>query len=121
MQVSLAIKYASRNRHMNLAQRLDELAQRKAAEEAAAVEQEDDTDENGYEDYVEESKVERTSRGRSKSIGRGNERKNTRDEVEDDGHEEVMEEEVEENDAEDTDEGIVSKAKFSFLLIFVTG
>ena len=103
---------------MNLAQRLDELAQFKAAEEAAATEEEDDIDENGYEDHMEESRqsVERASRGRSRHIGRGNEVKNTREKVEthDDDDDEIMEEELEENDAEDSDEGNVDKSLLSF-------
>ena len=104
---------------MNLAQRLDELAQLKAAEETAATEQEDDIDENGYEDHMVESRqrVERASRGRSRHIGRGNEVKNTREKVEthdDDDDDEIMEEELEENDAEDSDEGNVGKSLLSF-------
>ena len=101
---------------MNLAQRLDELAQFKAAEEAAATEEEDDIDENGYEDHMEESRqsVERASRGRSRHIGRGNEVKNTREKVETHDDDEIMEEELEENDAEDSDEGNVGKSLLSF-------
>jgi hypothetical protein len=91
---------------MNLAQRLDELAQRKAEEEAAA-EQDEDGVENGYEDDIVESRqsVEHGSHGRTRSIGRGNEMKNTRGnmETQDDEEEEDMEEgqqEYVEDDAE---------------------
>ena len=96
---------------MNLAQRLGEVAQRKAEEEANEQEDED-VYENEY--NCEEVGMQSRQGGRSRNIGRGNEVKNTRGngEAQDDEEEEDMQEEEEngeedgeeeENDAEDNE------------------
>ncbi len=90
---------------MNLAQRLDELAQHKAEEEAAD-EEEDDVYEDEHEDRVVESRqsIQHGSRdGRSRNIGRANEMKSTRGNVktQDDDEEADMEEEVDEESVKD--------------------
>lgn len=72
----MAIKYASRNRHMNLAQRLDELARQKAEEEAA--EELDEVEEKegfyGSDEEIEKRSGERESEReyprRNKSVPR---------------------------------------------------
>ena len=89
---------------MNLAQRLGEVAQRKADEQADEEEEEDVyEDENEYEEVRMQSR-QGIHGGRSRNIGRGNEVKSTRGNVEtqDDDNEEDMEE-VDENDDEDNE------------------
>lgn len=112
----MAIKYASRNRRIHLAQRLEELAQQKAEQEAE-VEQEDEIYEGGYEDHMVESRQSAQSgpHGRSRNVGRTNELKDTRDNME--TQDEGDGEELDDKDGaiEEDDDGNTSfTVKFSF-------
>lgn len=88
---------------MNLAQRLEKLAQRKADEEAAAEQQEEDMYENGYEEPAMDTSeaIQPESSRTLRNVGRGNEMKKLRGNMETGDDDEDVTEEAEEECAED--------------------